>query len=359
MRNSQKLNPKNKIPDKIEKIKVITTTLNFYLGRERKNDESKTSEEAMDGIITTTTTIITPPPPPPPSVFVRVFPPPLPLTRTCNYRCRGGPYVEDLHKILKEREDGFMVKRSIIFDKIQGNWWEEKRRKLVLLFIEHRPAFVESETIFLAINILDRYSEKRIFCKAKTGLIGMAVLFIAAKYRESESFNVLDFSRFVDDIKKPTQALIQMESSILKSLDFKLECPTVFNFLGHYLLVYGIINEAPSLSIVRELGDFFIHMFLGDAEFLDYKSSHIAAAALLLAVKARNLNLRPLGIQVEITPEWGEKIKIYTQYTEDQLKDCMRLIRKSAAKIQDNVVQHEKLYLKYYPVSSYCLPYIN
>ena len=70
-----------------------------------------------------------------------------------------------------------MVKQLHINEKMRSilvDWIVEVDKKLQL-----RP-----ETIFLTVNLLDRYLEKQVCAKDRLQLIGTACLFIASKYEE-------------------------------------------------------------------------------------------------------------------------------------------------------------------------------
>lgn len=260
----------------------------------------------------------------------------------------SGPYIEDIYKILLSREEAFMVNRATITG-FQDEFDFERRKRMVHIFIIHQKgSSLTSQSIFRAINYVDRYSEKKKILRDQVGIIGITSLFIAGKYEQMDYFTVNDFVVFASFVKEPKKAILQTETLLLTALEFKLQCPTVLTFLEHYRVVCGLHH----LVGVVILADYFVHIFLGEPGFLDFKPSKIAAAAFLLGMKTAKLNSKD---RKAVIPTWDEKIRNYTKYNEEDLQDCMDCIRKAVGQIQENLMKYEKLYMKFYPVSSYRL----
>ena len=75
------------------------------------------------------------------------------------------------------------------------------------------------ETLFLAINIVDCYTEKNSFELNQYQLVGIGALLIASKYEEYYAPEIRDFIKVSNDLYTKSQ-ILKIESSILCSLKF-------------------------------------------------------------------------------------------------------------------------------------------
>ena len=94
-----------------------------------------------------------------------------------------------------------------------------------------------SETLFISINIIDRYLSKKDINRKFLQLLGITSLFIAGKYEEIYAPSSKDLIFMTDNAYK-IEEMIQMESDILNIIHFDLTYPTALRFLEiykHYL----------------------------------------------------------------------------------------------------------------------------
>ncbi|KAM0687940.1 G2/mitotic-specific cyclin, partial [Conglomerata obtusa] len=146
-----------------------------------------------------------------------------------------------------------------------------KRMQLVdwLINVHAKLAFVD-ETLFLAINIVDRVLSARNMGNDKMALLGVSSLFLAAKYEEVvppclETFAVLLERRSNEKTEQVKESLEceedikKAEKYILYLLNYKMDYPSPLNFLRHvskcdnydertrrvakYLLEYGLLFD--------------------------------------------------------------------------------------------------------------------
>ena len=87
----------------------------------------------------------------------------------------------------------------------------------------HTAYSLQPETLFLAINLVDRYASKRIIHKRHYQLVGCAALLVAAKYEDSMERQpcTSDLKHYCRDIYD-IQAFNQMERHILHTLDWDM-----------------------------------------------------------------------------------------------------------------------------------------
>ena len=62
----------------------------------------------------------------------------------------------------------------------------------------HKKFKLRSETLFLSINILDRFLEKKEILRSELQLAGVCSMFIASKYEEIISPEISDFAYITD-----------------------------------------------------------------------------------------------------------------------------------------------------------------
>ena len=78
------------------------------------------------------------------------------------------------------------------------------------------------ETLYLTINLIDRYFARFVVMKADVQLVGVASLLIATKYEEIYPPTVKDFI-YLTDNTYTRQQIIAMEQSILFHLEFEIQ----------------------------------------------------------------------------------------------------------------------------------------
>ena len=78
-----------------------------------------------------------------------------------------------------------------------------------------------TETLFLTVNIIDRYLSLKQITRARLQLVGVASLLITTKYEEIYPPNLNDFV-YITDNAYTKEEILEMESDILCVLDFNL-----------------------------------------------------------------------------------------------------------------------------------------
>lgn len=160
------------------------------------------------------------------------------------------------------------------------------------------------ETLFLAVNLIDRFLSLRAVSMAKLQLVGVTALFIAAKYEEVIAPSVQNFIYMSDGGFKDKE-ILQAERYMLQTLGFQLSFPSPMNFLRR-------ISKADNYDIhARTVAKYLMEIPLLDPSFLECPPSMISGAALCLA-------RRMIGQY-----EWHDDLIYYSGYTEEHLMPCM------------------------------------
>lgn len=153
------------------------------------------------------------------------------------------------------------------------------RPYLLDFLIEAHTAFsLLPSTLFLAINLLDRYCSKRVVYKRHYQLVGCAALLIAAKYNDKK-----DRVPTVKELRSMCCSLydedmfIQMEWHVLQTLGWAVGHPTVDEFLSVALL------DEPFDAELEHMGLYILEISLFHRDFVSKTSSELARATLALA----------------------------------------------------------------------------
>ena len=153
------------------------------------------------------------------------------------------------------------------------------RPYLLDFLIEAHSAFqLMPETLFLTINLLDRYCSKRVVYKRHYQLVGCAALLIAAKYGDKKEkvptikeLKSMCCSLYDDDM------FLQMEWHVLSTLGWIVGHPTVDSFLS--LAVKDTVYDPETENLTL----YILEIALYYRDFVSKLSSSLALAALALA----------------------------------------------------------------------------
>ena len=184
-------------------------------------------------------------------------------------------YVVEIFDYLKVLEEATMPNPDYMEHQEHLEW--HLRGVLVDWLVEvHTRFHLLPETIFLAINIIDRFLSARVVELDKLQLVGITAMFIASKYEEVLSPHVQNFKHVADD-GFTEEEILKAERFVLAALNYDLSYPNPMNFLRR-------ISKADNYDIqTRTLGKYLLEISLLDHKFMKYHPSHIAAASMYLA----------------------------------------------------------------------------
>lgn len=133
------------------------------------------------------------------------------------------------------------------------------------------------ETLYLCVNIIDRYLSKVTVKRNRLQLVGVTALLIACKYEEIYPPEVKDCV-YITDRAYTRQDVLDMEAHIVKTLKFQLTVPTGYPFLQRFL---HIVKTTPATI---NLANYYMERMLQEHTALKFKPSLLAAAAVALAL---------------------------------------------------------------------------
>ncbi|CDY41784.1 BnaC02g13720D [Brassica napus] len=179
-----------------------------------------------------------------------------------------GAFACDIYEHLRSSE----VKKRPAFDymeSVQSNINASMRTILIDWLVEVAEEYrLLPETLYLAVNCLDRYLSGNVITKQNLQLLGVSCMMIAAKYEEVCVPQVESFCYITDNTYSRNE-LLEMESSVL-------------NYLKRFVRAAKGKTEVP-LLLFESLASYLSELSLLDYAMLRYAPSLVAASAVFLA----------------------------------------------------------------------------
>lgn len=184
-------------------------------------------------------------------------------------------YVVEIFDYMRELEIKTMPNPSYMKQQVNLEW--RMRGILVDWLIEVHAKFrLLPETLFLCVNLVDRFLSSRPIGMEKLQLVGVTALLVASKYEEVMAPNLDNFI-YVADGGYTEEEILKAERYLLHIVGFDLSYPNPMNFLRR-------ISKADDYDIhTRTIAKYLIEISLVDDRFLKYAPSIIAAAGMYLS----------------------------------------------------------------------------
>ncbi|PQE11189.1 G2 mitotic-specific cyclin-B protein [Rutstroemia sp. NJR-2017a BVV2] len=232
-------------------------------------------------------------------------------------------YVVEIFEYLKKLEIATKPNEQYMDHQEDLEW--KMRGILVDWLIEvHTRFHLLPETLFLAVNIIDRFLSTKVVQLDRLQLVGVTAMFIASKYEEVLSPHVANFRHVADDGFTEAE-ILSAERYVLSALNYDLSYPNPMNFLRR-------ISKADEYDIqTRTLGKYLMEISLLDHRFMKYLPSRIAAASMYLA-----RTILEKG-------EWDPTLTHYSGYNEEEIEPVFHLMVDYLAR----PVSHEAFFKKY------------
>ncbi|KAL5596535.1 uncharacterized protein BROUX77_007219 [Berkeleyomyces rouxiae] len=202
-------------------------------------------------------------------------------------------YMEDIMRHLRHMEEETLPDVNLIDMQREIQWF--MRPFLMDFIIEAHNAFrLLPETLFLTINLLDRYCSKRIVYKNHYQLVACASLLIAAKYTDKKERvpQISELNRMCCGLYD-SGMFTQMEMHVLNTLEWTIGHPTVDFF------TQIMVTEERDDKEVEHMTAYLCEVALYHRDFVSTKPSVLARASLALARAI-------LGRNEVSDGEWGQ-----------------------------------------------------
>jgi len=215
-------------------------------------------------------------------------------------------YVRDMYKHYRENENSTSVRP--VYMESQSHINERMRSILIDWLVEvHLKFKLVPETLYLTVNLIDRYLERKEVHRKGLQLVGVTCLLIASKYEEIYPPELLDLV-YICDKAYTRDEIIEMEEIVLKSLEYRITIPSAHAFLVRYL------KAAHADKNIVQLSCYILDGTLHSYNLLHYLPSQLAAAAVMIARRTVGRN------------SWSPTLLKYASYSEEEILPVARSI---------------------------------
>ncbi|KAI4725138.1 hypothetical protein E4T49_07068 [Aureobasidium sp. EXF-10728] len=181
------------------------------------------------------------------------------------------------------------------------------------------------ETLFLAVNYIDRFLSCKVISLGKLQLVGATAIFLAAKYEEVNCPSVQEVVYMVDGGYTQDE-ILKAERYMLSMLSFELGWPGPMSFLRR-------ISKADDYDLeTRTLAKYFLEITIMDERFVGCTPSFLAAGAHCLA----RLMLRK--------GDWTQAHVYYSNYTYAQIRQLLAVMVECC---EAPDIHHNAVFVKY------------
>jgi G2/mitotic-specific cyclin 1/2 len=154
--------------------------------------------------------------------------------------------------------------------------WEQRGILVDWVLQVHARFQMLQETLFLSVNILDRFLSTRPISLSKLQLVGITSFFIAAKFEETYAPSVSEIA-YLTDGQASVDDVLKAESYILKTIKWDLRCPGPMGWLRRG-------SKADDCEIkARTVAKYLLEIGCLERQLVATLPSLLAAAALWLA----------------------------------------------------------------------------
>mmetsp|Transcript_22416 Transcript_22416/g.36025 ORF Transcript_22416/g.36025 Transcript_22416/m.36025 type:complete len:407 (+) Transcript_22416:54-1274(+) len=211
-------------------------------------------------------------------------------------------YIHEIMQYLKSIEMKFRATPRYMQKQRDIN---SRMREILIDWLNevHLKFKLRIETLYLTINLIDRFLSKRAVSRQRLQLVGCTAMLIASKYEEIYAPEVRDFVYISDKAYTPEEILV-MESAMLSALKFDLTVAYPLRFLERY------IQLCDKDKIFGHLANFLTEMTLQKIDFLNFAPSMIAASAISFARLFRGME------------DWNALLEKESGYSREQLNSC-------------------------------------
>ena len=178
------------------------------------------------------------------------------------------------------------------------------------------------QTIYITVNIIDRYLSKVDTNKKKLQLVGITALIIACKYEERKYPKIIKFVKLSDGAYDKKDA-IKMELEMLSVLEFDISFSIQWTWFEMYKLKLDLDETTFKLAW------FLMELCLIDYDILKYKMNEIVASAILIASKTTKIYKHNwlkdnIGIDEKDLKECCKEIYVFYNYNATHYLQAIR-----------------------------------
>ncbi|CCD25886.2 B-type cyclin CLB6 NDAI_0G01100 [Naumovozyma dairenensis CBS 421] len=187
-------------------------------------------------------------------------------------------YSNDIFQYLYEKEISMVPTHNYLLDSNSKYHIRPSMRAILIdwLVEVHEKFHYANETLFLGINIMDRFLSFNKVTVTKLQLLAVTSMFIAAKFEEVKLPKLSNYS-YITDGAASNNDIKNAELYILKNLNFNIAWPNPMNFLRR-------ISKVDKYDFqTRFIGKFLLEYLMCSHKFISLKSSMLSAIAMYVA----------------------------------------------------------------------------
>ena len=219
-----------------------------------------------------------------------------------------GEYASDIYAYLKQLEMKYPVRENYL----EGSGITSKMRSLLIdwMVSVHQQFELCQETLFLSINLLDRYLQLKVMDtpRSKLQLVGVVALLLACKVEEIYLPSIEDFVYSTNNAYTDFEVK-DMELQMMSVLDFDLNAPISLSFLRRY-------SKAGDVDVLEHT----LAKYILELSLLDFGQSALPPS--LAAAAALKLSLALL--EPQSGPLWNKSLQYHSGYSANMLTSIVR-----------------------------------
>lgn len=173
----------------------------------------------------------------------------------------------------------------------------------------HMKYKLRRETLYLAVNLIDRHMALLPVARRRLQLVGVAGMFVASKFEQIDPPRVADFV-YITDNTYTKEDILSMECTMLSALSFRVVVPTQAHFLDYLLKANRCHSQAQEALV-----SYLLELALVDVRMIKHSPSRLVSAALLLS----NETMRRHA--------WPERMAQISRHSETALRPCAEELR--------------------------------
>lgn len=186
-------------------------------------------------------------------------------------------FYKNIREFLQQKECFYQT--SPFYMDNQSDISDKMRSILIDWLVDVNLKFkLQPQTLFICVNLIDRFLAKERVNRSEVQLVGISVLMIVAKFEEIYPPLLKDYIGVCDNAYDKNQ-ILEMESRILIAVNFNLTQTSSFSFLQ--LIQINVKLDAKAFVFAR----YILENALFDLSLLKYTNYILAVGAVFLANK--------------------------------------------------------------------------
>jgi len=192
---------------------------------------------------------------------------------------------------------------------------------------------LNDETLYLAVNYIDRFLSHMAVLKGKLQLVGTAAMLLASKFEEIWAPEVKDFVYITDETYNRDQVL-RMEQLMIKTLKFDICCVTPIQFINR--LLRAVQADQQTVDFAK----FLLDLTLLEYNLVKFCPSLVTTAVVLQA----NYVTRGAG--------WSDSLEHYSGYSYEAVEPVLKEVQQLHAASHTDEWTYRTVHQKHEKISA-------